>query len=173
MTDINSGCAVVFPNKTQSHNCSLQTATSYATSDATHDLFTLSMQILGQYNATGYATSGATEQLRSNVTNATDATIDTVGNKQLLERRSATNQKTCMVDTFPWKSCAVAFCIGGNDATEEFYSLVKQVSDYYGCDDPQFIEEYISDLMKSNGLDKSLICFHNLAKQIQCIKNKK
>jgi hypothetical protein len=140
MSDLKTSCGVAPHSETQPRNYNTNSATGNATNNATTDLFALSMQVIERNQRNQSCNVSATKQLH------THATV-----------------KTRMVEAFYRDSCAVAFCKGGNHATEELRRLIKQVSENYGGDDPAFLEEYINDVICTWGHDLNIAikCFRD------------
>jgi hypothetical protein len=125
----------------------IENATHKATTTQQQDLIALSVEVLERNQRNQQCNVNATNQLRPNEANAIIKNIGTSGLNK--------------------KSCAVAFSKGGNNATQDLRKLIQQVSNNYGGDDSNFINEYTNDVIGewSHNLQSALACFRDLAKQ--------
>lgn len=124
--------------------------------------------------------NSATNQPNNATRHATNiATVDLLTLSNDVLSRNQCNRSDNLNATHPLqtsatkKSCVVASRKGCNYATGELRFLIRKISDYYGGDDKEFLEEYIHDIISkwSDNIDVALECFRNISNQIP-VKNR-
>ncbi len=143
MIDTLESCTVASTITCNSATTPLVSATVCATNNATVDLLALSIEVLRRNECNQRCNLGATSRLHRHASESIQ------------------------------KNCVVALPKERNAATQELYSVIKQISAGYGGDEEQCLEEYFEEVLRdwSYDMDRAIACFRDVAKRIPSVNN--